>query len=63
MEGEEVLVVLRDITGRELFSKVVISSSNNELVALDPEGKIAKGSYLITASSSNKFYSENLIVK
>ncbi|HLC82228.1 MAG TPA: T9SS type A sorting domain-containing protein, partial [Bacteroidia bacterium] len=63
MEGEEVLVVLRDITGRELFSKIIITGSNNEIVALDPEGKIAKGSYLITASSANKFYSKNLIVK
>ena len=62
-EGQEVLVVLRDIAGRELFSKVVISTSNKEIVALNQDGKLAKGSYLITASSANKLYSKHLIVK
>lgn len=62
-EGQEVLVVLRDIAGRELFSKVVISSTNKEIVALNQDGKLAKGSYLITASSANKLYSKHLIVK
>lgn len=62
-DGQEILVVLRDVTGRELYSKVVISQSNNELVALNKDGKLDKGVYLITASSANKLYSKRLIVK
>lgn len=62
-EGQEVLVVLRDIAGREIFSKVVISSSNNELIAIEQQGAIAKGSYLVTATSANKIYNKKLIVK
>ena len=63
LEGKEVLVVLRDIAGNEIYSKVVISTSNNEIVAIDQEGKLAKGTYLVTASSANKLYSKKLIVK
>lgn len=62
-EGQEILVVLRDVTGREIYSKIVISVSNNELVTLNQDGKLDKGVYLITASSANKLYSKKLIVK
>ncbi len=62
-DGMDVLVVLRDITGREIYSKVVVSAENNELVAIDPEGKLAKGTYLVTASNANKLYSKRLIVR
>jgi len=62
-EGQEVLVVLRDIQGREIYSKVIVTLSNNELVALNHDGILSKGTYLITASSANKLYSKRLIVK
>lgn len=62
-ENEEVLVVVRDIAGRELFSKVIIINSNNELVALDQQGVLSKGSYLVTASSKNRLFNKKLIVK
>lgn len=62
-EGQEILVVLRDIQGKEIYSKVVITMSNNELVALNQDGLLSKGTYLITASSANKLYSKRLIVK
>lgn len=63
LEGQEVLVVLRDIAGNEVCSKVVIASSNNKIVAIDQDGKLAKGTYLVTASSANKLYGKKLIVK
>jgi hypothetical protein len=63
LNGQEVLVVLRDITGREVYSKLIVTGSDKEIVALDPENKLAKGTYLVIASSENKFYSKKLIVK
>ena len=63
LNGQEVLVVLRDMAGNEVFSKVVVSGSDKEIVALDPDGKLAKGTYWVIASSENKFYSKKLIVK
>lgn len=63
LEGVEVLVVLRDITGKEVYSKVVVNTSNHEIIAIDKEGRLEKGIYLVTASSANNLYSRKLIVK
>jgi hypothetical protein len=63
LEGKEVLVVIRDITGKECFSKVVLSQENQQLIAVDSERKLASGTYIITASSSNKLYSKKITVK
>ncbi|MDQ3048276.1 MAG: T9SS type A sorting domain-containing protein [Bacteroidota bacterium] len=62
-QGEEVLVVVRDIAGKELYAKIIVVAFDNEISAIDTEGKLAKGTYLITASSKNKLYSKKLIIK
>jgi len=62
-ENKEVLVVLRDILGREHFSKVMLVVEKSEIIGIDLEQKLAPGTYLITASSNNKLYSQKLIVK
>lgn len=59
---KEVVIVVRDITGKEFFSKVVVASYNDELVAIDPQGRIPAGNYLITATSDNAMYSKKLVV-
>lgn len=62
-EGKEVLVVVRDIQGKEFFSKVVINSLDDQLTAIDPSNNISAGTYLIIASSENKIFSRLLVVK
>ncbi|MBL0331119.1 MAG: T9SS type A sorting domain-containing protein [Bacteroidetes bacterium] len=63
LENQEVLVVVRDIAGRESFSKVILVTENNQLVAIDSEQTLAAGTYIVVASSNNKIYSQKLIVK
>ncbi len=63
LENSEVLVVLRDITGREFYSKVIVALENSEIIGIDTEGKLAAGAYIITATSNNLLYSKKLIVK
>jgi hypothetical protein len=63
LENQEVLVVLRDMMGRELFSKVITCSTSNQILAVDPDGKLAKGSYTVTVTSTKKLYCKKLIVK
>jgi hypothetical protein len=63
LEQKEVLVVIRDISGKECFSKVIITQENQQLIGIDSEHKLAAGTYIITASSNNKLYSKKLIVK
>ncbi len=63
LENKDVLVVIRDINGKEWFSKVMVVVENQQLVAVDPEQKLPAGTYLIVASSDNKLYSQKLIIK
>lgn len=60
---EEFVVIVRDLTGREFFSKVIVTSTDAHIEAIDIHGKIMAGTYIITASSRNELYSQKLIVK
>jgi len=60
---EEVLVVLRDISGKEFYSKVIITSTDKHIEAIDLSGALPSGIYIITASTKNELYSQKLIVK
>ncbi|MCW3070882.1 MAG: hypothetical protein JWO44_772 [Bacteroidetes bacterium] len=63
-KGQEILVVVRDIRGREFYSKVmVIETANGQIEAIDSDHNIAPGVYLVTASSMNVFYSQRLVIK
>jgi len=62
-ENTEVLMVLRDINGKECYSKVIVAVENSEITGVDPENKLAAGTYIITATSNNLLYSQKLIVR
>lgn len=62
-EGKELLVVLRDISGKEYYSKVEIVSTENDIIAYSPDLTLPKGIYLITASSANELYSQKIIIE
>ncbi len=59
----ELLLVLRDIKGREFYSKVVVDIENGKLIGVPIEKEIPAGIYLITATSENQMYSQKLIIK
>ena len=60
---KEVLVVMLDAAGNEEYSKVRVTSQQNQLVAEDLEGRLHAGNYLVMASSCNKLYSQRLTIK
>lgn len=63
-KNEDVLVVVTDVTGKESYSKILITEEEGESVfAFDLENKLAKGIYVITATSKQNIYSKKLIVK
>lgn len=62
-EGKKVLVVLRDITGKEYYSKVEIVNTDSEIIAYSPDVTLPKGVYLVSASSENELYSQKIIIK
>jgi len=59
----ELLVVLRDIQGKEYYSKIVVEIKNGKLIGIPIGTNIPSGVYLITASSENQIYSQKLIIK
>jgi hypothetical protein len=60
----EVLVVVYDMLGKEMYSKVIVIDENGkDVYAIDPSRKLNPGVYLIIATSSNKIYKKRLIVK
>lgn len=62
-EGEEVLVLITDASGKELYSKVWLSKKEENSIGIDLQNTLAPGLYLITASSKHKFYSSRLLIK
>lgn len=60
---EQVLIVVRDVLGNEFYSKVVILTNGNEVIAVDSEGKLASGIYMVVASSNDKIYEKKIVVK
>ena len=62
-QNDQVLVVLSDMQGNEFFSKVLVSTENNQIFALNETSTLAPGCYIVTASSNNKIYNYKLIVK
>ncbi|MBL4577049.1 MAG: T9SS type A sorting domain-containing protein, partial [Flavobacteriales bacterium] len=62
-EGEEVLVVVLDMWGREHYSKIIILEDTGYTLAFDPYGKLSAGVYLIVGSSNNRLYSKKLIIR
>jgi len=61
--GEEVLVLIADASGKELYSKVWLNKKEEKSIGIDLQNKLAPGLYIITASSKHKFYSSRLLIK
>ncbi len=61
--NEEVLVVVRDISGKEVFSKLTLKKEGKNLVVINSENKLSAGVYLVMASSRNELYSQKIIVR
>ncbi len=59
---KEILVVIRDIKGKEFYSKVTINAGDNALIAVPTKDEIPSGNYLITATSENQLYSQNVTI-
>lgn len=62
-ESKEVLVVLRDNSGKEYFSKLMVVAEDSKIIGVDLEKKLPAGIYIVTASSNNLLYSQKLIVR
>ena len=61
---KEILIVVVNVTGEEMFSKVYVSDLQGEILqAIDLEGRLPAGTYFIIASSDTKVYNKKIIIK
>jgi hypothetical protein len=63
LKGKDFVVVLRDLAGKEAYSKVRIVETQNELVAVDLDSRLSEGTYFVTSSSADELYSRTLVIK
>jgi hypothetical protein len=60
----DLLVVVYDMLGREIYSKVEVRENDGFLFTISSDGKqLSSGVYLITASANDKVFRQKLIVK
>lgn len=60
----EALVVLRDMQGKEVFSKVIVFEENNLLYAIPIDSDLPSGVYIVIASSNRDIlFSKKVIIK
>lgn len=62
-KNQEVLVVMMDLKGNVVMSKVQVMKDKDQLIAIDTEGKLAPGEYIVTASSKNEIFTQTITVK
>ncbi len=62
-KGKEVLVVLRNVLGEELWAGVVAVGTGNYIFAPDKQGRLPAGVYLVIAASSDKLVSKKITVQ
>ena len=61
--GRETLIVIRDLLGKEFYSKLLILSGDKEVIAMDPTGTLAAGVYFVVATSDNNIFEKKVIIK
>ena len=61
--GEEILVVLYNTYGQQVYSKLFIQDGKLFLTAIDLSGKLASGIYYVVASSNKEKFNKKLVVK
>ncbi len=63
-KADNLLVVVYDMLGREIYSKIELIENEGFLFTISSDGhRLTSGIYLITASANDKVFHQKLIVK
>lgn len=63
LDGDEVLVIVYDMMGRESYSKVILNRGPGPITAIDPNQNLAPGMYIVIGSSRDELFNEKLVIK
>ena len=63
-QNQQVVVVLRDVQGREFLTTVLLTTENNQTpIKIEGTETLLPGVYIVTATSNDKIYNSKLIVE
>jgi hypothetical protein len=62
-KGTTEIVVVEDMQGKELYSRVKFVQTGETLIAVSLDEKLETGEYLIIASSNNSIYSKKVLIQ
>lgn len=63
LDGKDLLLVLRDVNGRELYVKTTYIREDKQYEVIELSETIPAGQYIITATSDNAVYNSKLMVR
>lgn len=63
VDGDEVLVIVYDMMGRESYSKVILNRGAGPLTAIDPYNNLKPGMYIVIGSSKDELFNERLVIR
>ncbi|MFT4680199.1 MAG: hypothetical protein ACI9FU_000653 [Granulosicoccus sp.] len=61
--GEEVLVIVFDMLGRESYSKVLVMKESGPIMAIDPYNNLAPGMYIVIGSTNDELFNQKLVIR
>lgn len=59
---EDFLVVLKDQTGRDVYSKVIVKNYTSQIVVFDIRNKISSGIYYVTGTNNKQLFNKKILV-
>lgn len=63
IDGNEVLVIVYDMMGRESYSKVILNRGPGPVTAIDPYNNLSPGMYIVIGSSKDELFNERLVIR
>ncbi|MFT4525702.1 MAG: hypothetical protein ACI85F_001857 [Bacteroidia bacterium] len=61
--GEEVLVIVFDMLGRESYSKIVVQNQKGPIMAIDPYNNLSAGMYIVIGSTDDELFNQKLVIR
>ena len=63
VNGNEVLVIVYDMMGRESYSKVILNRGPGPITAIDPYHNLKPGMYIVIGSSEDELFNQKLVIR
>lgn len=63
VDGDEVLVIVYDMMGRQSYSKVILNRGPGPIIAIDPYHNLTSGMYIVVGSSNDELFNQRLVIK